>query len=293
MENCKKKLNLLCFVCGKYTPYNKQRKITELVEEKYADIYGILLIFHDHTPHRVCTSCQVKLHKFSKETLTKNESQTPFLWGIPKDDHSDCYACLVPSLYGIKWSDREKICYPQTSCCVPPSVIVPEIHSSVSTLNDLNFTINNTDTLKIEKSVSLSKSSKNDSPDVSSSTEPNVNISEYLPKKHRNSFHPNPLDQETFDDMVRDLQLDKKRGEKLGTLLRERDLIRQSTHSTHQRHRGKEYQQYFSQHDHITYVNDVDGLFNCIGYKHKSSEWRLFMDSCKKSFKVRFIFVKF
>ncbi|GBN42456.1 hypothetical protein AVEN_265217-1 [Araneus ventricosus] len=52
------------------------------------------------------------------------------------------------------------------------------------------------------------------------------------------------------------------------------------------RHREKEFIQFFSKEKNFVFCNDVQGLKKCFDVEYDPSEWRLFIDSSKTSFKA-------
>uniref|UniRef100_A0A336KP55 CSON011970 protein n=1 Tax=Culicoides sonorensis TaxID=179676 RepID=A0A336KP55_CULSO len=284
---CPKYLKVLCYMCGKFTPKNKQRTITSVVEEHYFECYGIKIMLNEFTPHFICLACQTKLFKKNEMQSQKNWFKTPFIWKKPRDDHKDCYVCLMPNLQGKSWSMRHKIEYPTNSCCILP------ILNGSSSLYHVNSTVGANFALDIirngsfgdwtpSKSINLTTSFL----EIDSFTSQDNNVSEYFQYGHRRELNPRPLHQASFNDLVRDLLLDKNRAELLGSRLAQFDLIQPSTKITASRSRSDELKKFFSQEEDITYVNNISNLFNFLDFPHNAKEWRLFMDSNKKSFKV-------
>lgn len=86
--------------------------------------------------------------------------------------------------------------------------------------------------------------------------------------------------------MIRDLDLSKERSELLASRLKERNLLSQGTKITLYRDREKEFLPFFSSDNDIVYCNNIGGLLMILGLsRYKAEEWRLFIDSCKRSLK--------
>jgi hypothetical protein len=97
---------------------------------------------------------------------------------------------------------------------------------------------------------------------------------------------PEPFTQNELNDLVRDLNLSKDAAELLGPRLKEKNLLTPGTYVTFYRNREKDLLQYFAQEESVVYCNDIPDLVNMLGIEYKRDEWRLFIDSSKRSLKV-------
>lgn len=131
--NCQHKLEILCNICGLYTPKtrgplakSKQRAITDLVKASYFSKYKRTMVCDStYAPNIVCFPCYSNITSRSRSQANLPES--PMVWNPPNAEHTNCYACLTASLFGKKFNDRRKITYPE----YPITNSIPAIWASV------------------------------------------------------------------------------------------------------------------------------------------------------------------
>ena len=97
---------------------------------------------------------------------------------------------------------------------------------------------------------------------------------------------PSKFNQLELNDLVRDLGLSKEQSELLASRMKEKGCLEQGVKVTHYRNRDKPLRKYFNQEESLVYCKDVDGLFDKFGIQHQANEWRLFIDSSKRSLKA-------
>jgi hypothetical protein len=85
--------------------------------------------------------------------------------------------------------------------------------------------------------------------------------------------------------LVRDLNLPNDALQILGSRLKEKNLLTPGTYVAFYRNREKDLLQYFTQEESLIYCNDIPNLINMLGIEYKTDEWRLFIDSSKRSLK--------
>ena len=85
--------------------------------------------------------------------------------------------------------------------------------------------------------------------------------------------------------MLRDLNLPKDAAELLSSRLKGKNLLTPGTYVTFYRNREKDLLQYFTQEESVVYCNDIPNVVNMLGVEYKTDEWRLFIDSSKRSLK--------
>jgi hypothetical protein len=92
--------------------------------------------------------------------------------------------------------------------------------------------------------------------------------------------------QSELNNLVCDLNLSKAQAELLGSRLKEWNLLQKGTTVSvfHKWQTGLS--SYFAMEDSLLYCNDVDGLLDALGKKHKTEEWSLFIDFSKLSLKA-------
>ena len=89
-----------------------------------------------------------------------------------------------------------------------------------------------------------------------------------------------------MNDLVRDLGLSKELSELLASRLNDKNLLQDGTKVRFYRHRENELLKYFATEKDFVYCNDVSGLLNAMGVtSYDPKEWRLFLESSKRSLK--------
>ena len=95
-----------------------------------------------------------------------------------------------------------------------------------------------------------------------------------------------PFSQCELNDLVRDLSLSKTSSELLASRLKEKNLLGEDARITFFRRRHEDYMFYFCQEEDLVYCRDVAGLLAKLGApQYDPRDWRLFIDSCKRSLK--------
>ena len=110
---------------------------------------------------------------------------------------------------------------------------------------------------------------------------------DYVP--YNISKKPGKITQEKVNDLVRDLGLPKDGAEFLASWLKHNVKEAKNVKTSYYRDREREYRQYFfADEEHsLVYCHDVIGLMNKLKPGcYKSDEWRLFIDSSKRSLKA-------
>ena len=82
------------------------------------------------------------------------------------------------------------------------------------------------------------------------------------------------------------LSLSKDKAEVLASRLKEKNLLKQDVRITHFRQRNTVFQKCFSVDGPLCFCSDIDVLFKCLSLNHDPAEWRLFIDSSKRSLKA-------
>ena len=86
--------------------------------------------------------------------------------------------------------------------------------------------------------------------------------------------------------MVRDLDLPKVSAVLLGFRLKSRNMLDSEVTFSWYKHREKEYLPFFTKEDDLVYCVDIKGLIEKLGTTYEPSDWRLFIDSSKRSLKA-------
>ena len=94
------------------------------------------------------------------------------------------------------------------------------------------------------------------------------------------------LFQNELNDLVRDLNLSKSSAEFLASRLKGKNLLSDGTRITFYRNRHQEFRHFFFEKKVLVYCTDIVHLLQKLGVPHyEPRDWRLFIDSCKRSFK--------
>jgi len=96
--------------------------------------------------------------------------------------------------------------------------------------------------------------------------------------------------QDDLDDLVRDLDLPKASAELLASRLQERKLLLPGTIISRYRYRDQEFQKFFKAEGGLVYCCDINGLVLSMGIDYNAAEWRMFVDSSKRSLKAVLIY---
>lgn len=96
---------------------------------------------------------------------------------------------------------------------------------------------------------------------------------------------PQLFNQFELNDLVRDLALTKEAAEILGSRLKEKNLLAKGTTFSWYRNREMEFKQFFSKEGPLVFCNNISGLIQYFGKYYDMNEWRLFIDSSKRSLK--------
>jgi hypothetical protein len=99
------------------------------------------------------------------------------------------------------------------------------------------------------------------------------------------SNEPQIFTQSELNDLERDLGLPKDWAEILGSTLQSENLLFPGTSFSWYRNREKDFIPYFTHNGSLVYCSDIYGLICKLGVVYDASEWRLFIDSSKRSLK--------
>ncbi|GFX01805.1 uncharacterized protein TNCV_1022081 [Trichonephila clavipes] len=97
---------------------------------------------------------------------------------------------------------------------------------------------------------------------------------------------PKLFSQSAFNDLVRDLGLPKDTAEILGSRLKERHLLNSGVSFSWYRFREKEFVPFFTQEGDLVFCNNVPAILEIFKIMYEPEEWRLFIDSSKRSLKA-------
>ena len=100
------------------------------------------------------------------------------------------------------------------------------------------------------------------------------------------SSTPILFDQQNLSDLIRDLSLSKESSEVLASRLKDRNLLQHGTKITFYRTRDKDFVPFFDDQLNFVFCKDIPGVLMKLGVTENSpADWRLFIDSYKRSLK--------
>jgi len=245
----------------------QRRKITNELMKIYKLYFGCPLGDQDKSwaPHIICTSCSSGLRDWLHKRKTSFPFAIPMIWREPKDHVTDCYFCSVNTT-GFSVKNKHKIVYPSLDSAIRPvphdaslPIPVPPLDGLESVEDEIEFN-------------TLAGSTDQDSAD-----------SEYTPDS---DIGPETFNQDELNDLVRDLSLSKEKAELLASRLKQKHLLAAGVKVCHYRKRNLDLSKFFVVDGPLCYCNDINGLFETLSQSHIASEWRLFIDSSKRSLKA-------
>ena len=166
------------------------------------------------------------------------------------------------STYKKKTKHRKKIVYPSIPLSIPPVNHAPKLPiSQPPTTHAMSLTSSEDDDVDFE--VDTQSSSKD----------------------------PHFPNQNKLDNLTRDLGLTKAKAEILSSRLKEWNLLAPSCNISKPRKRHVTFANFYamssdSDHFPLCYYTNIQGLFQEIGVAYSASNWRLFIDSSKRSLKA-------
>ena len=224
------------------------------------------------SPHIVCQKCFMNLHNWSRNKLKSLPFGIPMIWREPTNHIDDCYFCIVKTV-GFNQKNKSRIQYPSI-----PSAIRRVPHSDEIPIQALKKP-------ELEPVITDCYQFLPDSdPDISGDMEsPDETIDEdYIQSKPLETFN-----QEELNDLVRELALSKAASERLASRLYQKNLLAQFTKVSYYRDREQQFLPYFAQVENCVYCCDIEGLLKELGLMtYDPNDWRLFIDSSKRSLKV-------
>ena len=186
----------------------------------------------------------------------------PRIWREPTNHHDSCYFCMVDISKYKKTKDRKKIVYPSI-----PSSIAP---------------VNHGPELPIPQPPTTHAISSTSSEDDDADFEVDTQCS---------SKDPHFPNQNELDDLRKDLGLTKAKAEIRFSRLKEWNLLAFSCKISKPRKRHVTFANFYamssdSDHPSLCCCTDIHSLFQEIDIAYSASDWRLFIDSSKRSLKA-------
>lgn len=262
-RGCKNCPNSFCYICGEFVVKKHQRNITDFVKKVYFAYFGVKIGDQEKhwAPHKVCYVCVEDLRKWSKKEKKAFRFAVPMVWREQKNHSDDCYFCSI-DVSGYNSRNKKVIVYPNLPSAIRPvghgpGLPVPEPPQSIDDV--------------LQSSEPESDESGPDDDEFQCSPE---------------NLEPQLFTQAELNDLVRDLGLTKEKAELLGSRLKEKHLLASGTSIYQYRIRDQQFAKFFKQEEDLVYCHDIGGLMNEFGIEYKNEEWRLFIDSSKRSLKA-------
>ena len=191
----------------------------------------------------------------------------PMVWREPRNHADDCYFCLN-NITGFNASSRKKIKYPNLQSAM----------RSVPHSDDLPVP-----TPPVNKDL-LSSSEEEMSSRKDSAESISLEDIEYT-YSGTSGNEPHWITQKDLKDLARDLDLSKQQSELLASRLKQWNLVQEDGRIPSFRNRNKDLASFFDMEHLLCYCTNIHGLFTSLGLPHNPSDWRLFIDSSKRSLK--------
>ncbi|QQP31526.1 Uncharacterized protein FKW44_025149 [Caligus rogercresseyi] len=258
-RSCRNNPDVFCYICGEYTLSGDRKNITGFVKRAYMAYFKVKLGDQDKSwaPHTVCKTCVEYLRRWTKGAKTSLKFWIPMVWREPFDHATDCYFCAINTT-GINRKNRQSLQYPDL-----PSARRPVAHC---------------EDIPVPAFTQLP-----DSDDEATITDERGDTEEF---EYEAQDGPQTFSQCELNDLVRDLSLSKISSELLASRLKEKNLLGKDVRITFFRRRHEDYMGYFCQEEDLVYCRDVAGLLVKLGApQYDPRDWRLFIDSCKRSLK--------
>ena len=260
-RGCVNSPNCFCYICGEFVVKKDRRNITVFVRKVYHAYFGVRLgdINKAWAPQVTCVVCVEDLRRWAAGKKKSLRFGIPMVWREQQNHTDDCYFCSC-KVTGFNKKNKKSIEYPNNI----RSAIRPVPHGPDIPIPQPLQTLHTDD------------SDDTDTVQETDDTEFEVGTDE----------GPRLFTQAHLNDLVRDLGLTKDKAELLGSRLHERQMLAAGTSVTFYRKRDLIFTQYFAQNDVLVYCSDVQGLMGQFNIPYAPGDWRLFIDSSKRSLKA-------
>lgn len=302
-KKCTNSANIFCYICGQFCVSSQKRPITANTKNYFELYFGRVIENRKESwiPEIVCKCCEVNLCSWWNGKRAQMPFAVPMKWDKPRNHRNDCYFCMT-TVIGFSSKNKHAIKYPECRSAVRPVLhgdnfpvpISPNPALHVKELTDpapngiqLHVPCQNiitrgefVDEAFLSETSSSSNTTNDTSNGLSAAADPN-----YVPDPG-SCNEPHLLDQGELSDLIRDLDLTKQKAELLASRMRQWNFLKEETMITLYRNRNDELKQFFSKENSISFCLNIDGLMEFLGFNHKPSEWRLFIDGSTESLKA-------
>ena len=203
----------------------------------------------------------------------------PMIWREPKNHSQDCYFCLTKTK-GFSFKQRDKITYPNLDSARIPVPHDNSMPPPVPPQHGLDATDSSADEDNFDGLTS----------------------SNY--KDFDTNEDPILFSQKHLNDLNRDLCLSKEKAELLASTLKERNMVERDVKASYCRKRNRDLSSSYCRKRNrdlssalkveglLCYCNDIEELFRTLGAVHIANEWRIFIDSSKRSLKAVLLHIR-
>lgn len=118
---CKRKMDMFCYVCGRFTIIKSRKGISAQLEQIYRQYYRMAVIRDVWwAPQFMCSSCYGWLYNWRRQKIDSMPFGVPMIWSKPDGHHADnCYACANDT-YGLNRHTRSAFIYKSVYSAVRP-----------------------------------------------------------------------------------------------------------------------------------------------------------------------------
>ena len=263
--SCTIDVNNFCIVCGEFIPQKKKFVFSDALKIKYKQLYSIdtSSLDNSYTPKTICSRCRSVLNEINKQVFSK-----PMIWRSPTNHATDCFFCLT-NVKGYNRKNKNLISYPQVRSVNFP---VP-IHTNTNDSKEIN-------------EEELEDLNDEDLLDGSLECDESQNFSTEESDFEENTADAEKWDQDEVSDLCRDLGLSKESSELLASRLKEKKSLSTGTKISLYRSRERTFRKYFSKMKNLVYCHNIEELVKEYDIEYTPSDWRLFIDSSKRSLKA-------
>lgn len=242
-----------------------RRQITEEISQAYEQYFNMPVTQNmNWAPKIICPSCRVGLAMWVNGKRSTMPFGIPMIWSDPGDHCEDnCYVCANIET-GINRFKRRKIDYKGVQ-----SAQLPLVHSS---------------TVPVPRRPSISEAYI---PQTFQSI-PESSVSLYQPSEVTVSCNHIEITQTRLNMMVRQLKLSQRQGTLLVQHLKAVNILAPDVKVTGFRKRQEGLKQFFkvSNNNTFAHCDNIPGLMESMNVAYNPKEWRLFIDSSKRTLKA-------
>lgn len=268
-------------MCAQFEVPRNMRPFSGKALSLYKDCYAVDTdrLKEPWIPKVICEACFSRLRRWK----TSLYFSSPASWRQPVIHDLDCYACNNKT-FGYN-SSNKYLFKPKVTAAVTMPVLARQSRQ-IETINVENR----------EPEIDLVHEPMEGDDDIreisamsdedEALSEPCADAAHEEYKDRSTSKIPLKFSQEELNDLVRDLRLSKYASEVLASRLNEKGLLEKGVKICFYRDRDVSFRKHFTKDESLVYCNDVDALFHELKITHKPEEWRLFIDSSKRSLKA-------